>query len=270
MDSVPTTPLRSGLPRHEQVSAWLRDQIECGNFLDNEQLPSESKLCSRFSVSRITVRRALQTLEADGLIYKRQGLGSFVRSGQMRQGFVNLTDFVDDMSAAGLSARSEIVAWEREEAGPKVALALNISEGAAVVRLDRVRLGDGDPIAFDSTWLPVATGRYIEKEDLENRSIYNVLESRSGMRVSRGRFRMEAVNAPNDIAGHLNIPWGRALLLIERTTYSESGTPVCFQMRYYRSDRVAYELVLDRGPDAASSSDKGLPLREFEPVFKPS
>jgi len=268
MDYSPSPPLRTGLPRHEQVSAWIREQIESGRLSVNDQIPSESQLCERFSVSRITVRRSLQTLETEGLIYKRQGLGSFVRGGRLRQGFVNLTDFVDDMAAAGLKARSEQVAWEQEAASTKVAAALNVPEGTRVVRLDRIRFGNDDPVAFDSTWLPLAIGRFVREGDLQNESIYSVLRKRAGMRITRGRFRMEAVNAPNDVAGYLNIPWGRALLLIERTTFADSGKPVCFQMRYYRCDRVAYELLLDRGPDEHIRGEEGLPLSEFEPVFK--
>jgi GntR family transcriptional regulator len=265
-DSVP---LKSGSPRHEQVGAWIRDQIEQGLLEIDDQLPSESKLCERFSVSRITVRRALQTLEAEGLIYRRQGLGSFVRGEHMRQGFVHLTDFFRDMTNAGIRARSELLAWEKEPASSRVARALGMPEGSDVVRIDRLRLGNDEPVAFDSTWMAASLEQYMREGNLATESIYDVLEKRAGIRISSGRFRMEAMNAPNDVAGHLNIPWGRALLLIERTTFADRGRPVCFQMRYYRSDRVAYELVIDRGDDVGGiRNEHGLPLREFEPVFK--
>ena len=70
--------LESGRPRHEQISDWLRQQIENGSYAVDEKLPSEKELGEQFDVSRVTVRRALQTLESEDYIYRRQGLGSFV------------------------------------------------------------------------------------------------------------------------------------------------------------------------------------------------
>ena len=103
------TELRQGLSRHEQVSQWVRERIEGGALGADAQLPSEHDLSARFGVSRVTVRRALQTLEADGLIYRRQGLGSFVSPPRVAQGLVRLTDFAQDMERAGLSASSRVL-----------------------------------------------------------------------------------------------------------------------------------------------------------------
>lgn len=260
------TRLRTGQPRHEQVSTWIRECIAGGVFAQDDQLPSESRLVERFGVSRITIRRALQTLENEGLIYRRQGLGSFVRDQQLHQGLVRLTDFAEDMRAAGLVAESRIVHQAAEPADERIAERLGIDPGIQVMRLDRLRLGDSEPIAFDRTWLPMFFAQLLEGRDLGRETIYSVMERDYSIRVERGRFRMEAVNAPADIGQLLSVPWGRALLLIERVTYTDADRCVYFQQRFYRSDRVAYELELKRGDAAYSAA--GLPIREFEPVFK--
>jgi GntR family transcriptional regulator len=260
-------PLRSGRPRHEQVSTWLRDRIESGRYGPDDQLPSESRLVDRFGVSRITVRRALQTLESDGLIYRRQGLGSFVRGERVRQGLVRLTDFAEDMESAGLHASSRVENRAIEPATDRIATALGVEAGAPVLRLDRLRLGNGEPIAFDRTWLPLFYAQLLDGRDLGSETIYQILERDGGITMERGRFRFEAVNAPSDVGRALAVPWGRALLLVERVTYAERGRCVYFQQRFYRSDRVAYELDLEREPGARGP---GLPIREFEPVFKPT
>lgn len=261
-------PLKSGSPRHEQISSWIRDQIEQKILGADDQLRSEKQLGQQFSVSRITVRRALQTLESEGLIYKRQGLGSFVQGSRVRPGLVQLTDFVEEMTAAGLRAHSEVLLFEAEQPAKKVMRALGLTDGQKVVRLDRLRFGDGEPIAFDRTWLPAMYARLLDDSDLASETIYTILERDFDIPIKRGRFRIEAVNAPNDVAGHLNIPWGRALLVIERTSYSEKGQPVYFQQRYYRCDRVAYELEVDSGQGTDRNTSLGYPLMQFEPVFK--
>lgn len=253
-------------PRHEQVSDWIKERIESGALVEDDQLPSENQLGKKFGVSRITVRRALQTLEGDGLIYRRQGLGSFVKDNRVHQGLVRLTDFVEDMEAAGISPQSIVLHQGMEPAGHRVAEALQLAEGAPVYRIDRLRKGDGQPLAFDRTWLPPFYAHLVEKHDLQNASIYSILEDHYDICVCRGRFRIEAVNAPNDVAQHLDVPWGRALMVIERTSLTEASQRFYYQQRYYRSDRVAYELELMRGNQKSQKS--GLPLKDFEPVFK--
>ena len=256
--------MAKGTPLHEDVSSWIRGLIDSGELTQDDQLPSESSLGARFDVSRITVRRALQTLEAEGLIYRRQGLGSFVRDERVHQGLVRLTDFVEDMTGAGLKPGSRVTEFEQESAERRIASVLNLEEGAPVMRLDRLRYADDEPIAFDKTWMPVFYSHLLEGHDLEKDSIYRIFERHYGIRVDRGHFRIEAVNAPNDVARLLNVPWGRALLMIERTSVTDAGKCFYFQQRFYRSDRVAYELELKR---SGASSGPSLPLTEFEPVF---
>lgn len=258
--------LQSGRSRHEQISEWLRDQIERGAYQPDEQLPSESQLGERFDVSRITVRRALQTLEGEGLIYRHQGLGSFVAQTRVHQGLVRLTDFIEDMQQAGLDASSRVLHFDNEPAGASIASSLEIDEGQMVARLDRLRLGNGEPMAFDRTWLPLYYAQLLGGHDLTSESIYGLLESEYGIPVLRGHFRIEAVNADDEVAQHLTVPPGRALLLIERLSFTTGDKRVYFQRRFYRCDRVAYELELERGEGA--DRRWGMPLQEFEPVFK--
>lgn len=253
-------------PRHERVSSWVREQIESGLLLENDQLPSENQLGERFGVSRITVRRALQTLESEGLIYRRQGLGSFVNDTRLHQGLEHLSDFVEDMEAAGLSPESIVLQEGTESAGSRIAAALGLPEGTIVYRIDRLRKGNGETLAFDRTWMPMFYAHLLQHRDLEATTIYSVLEEEHGICVCRGTFRIEAVNAPNDVAQHLDVPWGRALLLIERTTYSDADQRVYFQQRFYRSDKVAYELELRRMK--RPSAGQQTPVKSLEPIFK--
>ncbi len=227
--------------RHERVSSWIRDQIETGGFGENDRLPSESQLGAQFSVSRITIRRALQTLESEGIIYRRQGLGSFVASSGAAGRRNRLSGFFEQMEAAGVLPTSEILHEQSEEADARVASALGVHEGATVFRIDRLQRGNGQEVVFDRIWLPLIYAHLLEKHDLSETSIYAIMENAYNISVCSGRFRLEAVNAPNDVAQHLDVPWGRALLLIEHSSSTETGQQICFQQRFCRSDRIAYE-----------------------------
>ena len=258
--------LESGRPRHEQISDWLREQIEQGTYEVDEKLPSEKQLGDRFDVSRVTVRRALQTLESEDYIYRRQGLGSFVKERRAAQGLVRLTDFAQDMAQAGLEASSRVEHHAPESPPPAVAVHL-ATDDQAVMRLDRLRLGDGRPVAFDRTWLPMFYAQLLEGHDLEEETIYQILEAEYDIPVLRGHYRITAANADAPIADLLGVDAGEALLLIERLSLTEGDKRVYFQRRYYRSDRVAYELELARDTTRHDAGEHGMPLREFEPVF---
>lgn len=265
MSDVPS--LQPGRPRHEQLSDWLRAEISSGQYAADEQLPSESELGELFGVSRITVRRALATVEHEGLIYRRQGLGSFVAPPKVPQGLVRLTDFAQDMRRAGLVPTSRVLHHAPEQAPPAAAAALGLLEGATVVRLDRLRLGDGRPVALDRTWLPPFYAQLLEGHDLTRETIYRVLERDYDIPVLRGRYRIEATLAGAEEAGVLDVSVGDPLLVVARTSLTVGERAIYYQRRYYRADRVAFELELARDvhkPDSAS----GMPLQEFEPVFK--
>jgi GntR family transcriptional regulator len=267
------TNLRPGVPLHEQISGWLRGEIEAGRLPPESQLPSEHVLCDRFGVSRVTVRRALQTLDADGLIYRRPGLGSFVCDKRLAQGLVRLTDFAQDVARAGVRATSRVL-WEGQEPCPApVAERLGLGAGTVVARLDRLRLGDGEPLALDRTWLPPYYAQLLEGKDLTRETLYGVLERDYGIPALSGRYRITAAAADRETADPLGVDVGDALLVIERTTRTVGGKPMYFQRRFYRSDRMAYELELARdgsGGAAGREPPEGMPIREFEAVIFPA
>lgn len=263
----PLSMLREGTPRHKQISQWLRQKIEEGVFEIDDKLPSENELCKKFDVSRVTVRKALQTLENENLIYRSQGLGSFVCDDRPRQSLIRLTDFVEDMRRAGMEASSEVIQFKTVETTEQIASILNI-DTETVLRLDRLRMGDGQPIAFDITWLPMFYGQLIEGYELEDETIYKILERDYDIPVEKGYYRIEAENADGYLADHLEIKRGAALLLIDRLSLTLGDKPIYYQKRYYRSDRFVYEIMAERQAEEASEKGQNLPLRDFVPVFK--
>ena len=259
--------LRKEQSRHSQISEWLRDKIAQGDYAIDEKLPSENELAEKFSVSRVTVRRALQTLESENMIYRCQGLGSFVGDNRSRQLLVRLTDFSEDMSRAGMESRSEVITFEQVRAPEWLADRLSVEEGTLVTRIDRLRKGSGEPVAFDMTWMPVFYGQLLDGMDLRDMTIYRILEEEYSIPIIKGCYQIQSENADSYIAEQLKVEEGKALLLFHRHTFTVREKPVYFQKRYYNSDKVSYELLLERDPaDMAAGGE--LPLREIIPVFR--
>lgn len=259
--------LKDNRPRHEQISDWLKEQITSGELESGEQLPSEKELGQKFDVSRVTVRHALKTLDNEGLIYRRQGLGSFVSDFELQQPLVCLTDFSEDMNRAGLTAGSEVVNQEVVKCPPEICNKLDLEKQSPVLRLDRIRLGNSLPVAFDTTWLPMFYGQLLDGNDLEKQTIYKILEKEYDIPILRGRYNIKAANASKKVAKYLDIKPGDALLVIDRVSLTIGDKKVYCQKRYYRTDRINYEIKLERRDMDTDCSKQGMPLKQFAPVF---
>ncbi len=261
------TALKDNMPRHEQIADWVRDSIEDGVFGTDDKLPSESELSSRFDVSRVTVRRALQTLENEQRIYRCQGLGSFVKGEKAVQSTLAMNDFMEDMKLNGLEARSVVLRNEIESATPAVARHLKLDAGTKVFRLDRLRLADDKPIALDYTWLPAFYGQLIVDYDLENRTIFDILENEYDITITSGCYYLHAENTDKHQATHLGLNEGSALFRMDRISYTLDEKPVYYQQRYYRNDKIMYRMRVERTKDGSSPNITSMPLREISAEF---
>ena len=235
-----------GLPLYWQLAERLRRQIAEGRYPEGSQLPTEAALGSEFEVSRITVRAALDRLAAEGLLRRARGRGTFVAAPPIEHDLGQLTDFAEDMAAAGLTPSSRVTHFAEEPASPAVAAQLGLAPGVAVTRVDRLRLADGQPLAFDRTWLPLRYGRVLERGALAAETILRQLEGRYGIPILGGRYTIEATAARGEVARVLGVAAGTPTLLLHRTSSTAGGEVVYYQQRHYRADRVRYALDLHR------------------------
>jgi GntR family transcriptional regulator len=259
-------PLSGGaIPLYEQLKHRLRGEIARGVYRPGDRLPSEPELISRYGIIRITVRQALDELETEGLVVRRHGKGTYVAEQRVENNPVRLVDFMQDMTQAGLAPSLRVLKLVRERASHSLAEALHLAPGSEVVRVDRLRLANEQPIAIDSTWLPLRFGALLVDDDLAYKPIYHLLETIFGVTITRSVFHITAVAANSEQAGRLAITVGAAILLIQRISTTQYDEPVYIQDRYYRPDRVHYVATLHR-PGLGNSS--GQVLQEFRPVFK--
>jgi len=252
------------MPLYQQLKQRLRDEIARGDYKPGDQLPAEPELIQQFGVSRITVRQALSDLAAEGLVVRRHGKGTFVAERRIQHDLVQLTDFVEDMELAGLAPSSRVMEFTREVAPAPVAAALALPVGSVVVRVVRLSLANGEPIACDTAWLPLRYGALLSESDLSAETILRVLEERFAIPIERGSFSFTAAAASPLCAQALNIAPGTPLLVIERVSYTRNDEPVYMQRRYYRTDRVQYRVTLQRRADGQGEQSA---LRELRPVF---
>ncbi len=252
------------LPLYYQLKQNVRAEIERGVYHPGDRLPSETEMIERYGVSRITVRQALSELESEGVVVRKHGKGTFVAERTIEHELVRLTDFVEDMELAGLAPSSLVLGMKREAANTPVAKALKVQVGEEVMRMDRLRLADGRPMACDTTWLPLRFGLLLSAAELAHETIYHMLETRYGIPIEMGVFHISASTATTEQAHQLDVPTDTCLLLIQRISYTVGNVPVYVQNRYYRTDRVTYRLTLRRHGDKNNMTNA---LEELRPVF---
>ena len=230
------------------IEETIAAEIAQGEYRPGDQLPTEDALLERFQVSRITVRRAIQNLVSRGLLEIRRGLGTFVLSPRIEAELTKLTGFVEDMSAAGRKATARVVSQGVVLASARVAERLRLSKGTKVMQIKRVRLGDGMPISFDETYLPLPIGKQIVRNDLRVHPIFTLLEEEYGVPLVEAEYELEAVIATKVVADALQVGVGSPIFQIERTSITIGGQPVDYEVLSYRGDLVRFVTKLLRHP----------------------
>lgn len=245
---------QSRLPLHAQVEDSLMRSIVAGALRAGARLQSEDSLVERYAVSRTTIRTAIQSLIARGLVEIRRGKGTFVTQPVLIQELTELTGFVEDMQALGRDPSAKVLDRRIVAASETVARQLSLQRGTAVARIQRVRWADGVPLSFDETYLPHNLGEKIMADDLENQAIFSLLEQKHSTPLLDAEYRLAAVASHGTVARALGINPGSPIFLIERTTFSDNRRPVDYERLYYRGDHIRFATRLMRRQPAAMRS----------------
>ncbi|HEY2465273.1 MAG TPA: GntR family transcriptional regulator [Steroidobacteraceae bacterium] len=242
----------SPVPLHAQLEEVLVGSIASGLLSPGSRLPTEDQLAEQYAVSRTTIRTAIQSLIARGLVAIRRGKGTFVTRPSITQELTELTGFVEDMQALGRQPSARVLDRRLVAASETVARQLSLQRGVAVARIQRVRLADGIPLSFDETYLPKELGEKIMGDDLEQHPIFSLLEQKYATPLIEAEYRLAAVASHGTVARALGIEAGSPIFLIERTTYSGNRRPVDYERLYYRGDHIRFVTRLARRAPAAA------------------
>jgi len=231
--SQPFTPL------YYQIEQQILEEIHQGRLKPGDRLPSEPELSRRFGVSRITIRRALKDLSQQGIIYSRQGKGTFVAQTRIRE-ISGFRSFSDDIRARGLTPSSQVINFSRIPADEIVASRLNIKPGEMVYCLERVRLANDQPVAFETAFLPAHLVPDLERFDFNTQSLYAVLREHYRIYPTWADAEIEASAASPEVAKHLGMKIGEPVLTAYRQTYTERFEIIEFVKSVYCGKRFTF------------------------------
>ncbi len=236
------------IPKYYQLANILREQIENGTWKANETIPSERQLEQQYNLSRPTIRQAIDLLITQGYLYRIHGKGTFVSPPKLQKGILELTSFSEDMRNRGLEPGQIFLEFGLIAPPKKIKKRLEIlNANQQVLRIKRIRTGNGEPIGIQDSYLNLPDGKAISKQELEERgSIYAILQEKFGIYPAEADETLEVTLASEEEAQHLSIPTGSPLLLNERILYSQDRKAIEFVSILYRGDRYKYYMRLTK------------------------
>lgn len=233
-------------PLYHQIYVILLDKIASGVYAQGSRVPSEHEIEKIFRVSRITARKALDKLAAEGLVTRQRGRGTIVTS---RPALSSLTGdapgLIENLLAMAMETDVEVLSFAYVHAKPLVAEALDISSGDIVQQAIRIRRKDDLAFSYAITHIPEDIGRKYSEQDIGEFPILTLIES-TGHKISHASQSLTATLADNIIGPALGTNVGSALLKVSRIVYDTNDRPVEHIVVHYRPDLYQLNLNLFR------------------------
>jgi GntR family transcriptional regulator len=233
--------------KYLHIRDQLLDQLE--TMSPGEPLPPERELAARLGVSRMTLRRALDELVSAGRAVRRQGAGVFATGPKVAQSLA-ATSFSVEMRRRGLEPGARTLSSASVPAGARLGQRLELSPGEPVLRVERLRLADGSPMAIEILHAPTAVVPGLDGTDLVDRSYYEVLAAKYDVRISAGVQTIEPTVTDAAESDVLEVPLHSPALLFERVSRDQHGRVVEYVRSVYRGDR--YRIETSIVPDQVS------------------
>jgi GntR family transcriptional regulator len=224
-------------PKYYAVKRHLLDIIE--TLTPGSPVPTERLLMAQLGTSRTTVRQALAELVGEGRLVRRQGSGTFVAEPKVSWP-LRMTSFTEQANAAGRAASTQLIDARRDRATEEIATRLGLRPGAAVHRIERLRLVDDMPMALETSHLSAThfpgLARHLRRSD----SLYRVLRDEYGVVPVTAEETIETATATPREADLLDTETGAPILMLSRHSFAADGSPVEWVQSWYRGDRYRF------------------------------
>ncbi|MCM3571002.1 GntR family transcriptional regulator [Neobacillus mesonae] len=232
-------------PLYIQVKNVLIDRIQNQIWLPNSLIPTEQELMEEFEVSRTTIREAISILVHEGILEKKQGKGTIVKTARLVGDLGKLKGFAEEVMEKGLIPFAQLIRAEFNNKMFYEKSILEVQKNENILVIERIRLADDIPIALERTCWPEEIGKLLMMHDLNGAKFYEILEN-NNIFLKHADERISAINATINEADFLGIRAGEALLEMSRLSFGFNDRPIEYNVTKYRSDQYHYDIKLDR------------------------
>lgn len=243
IDELRITPIdnSSPIPLYYQIEADLRALLHGDEVGAGDLLPTEQELAQAYGVGRHTIRTALSRLVNDNLISRKAGHGTVVKGRVDRRQFSLARSFTRQMAEMGLQPRSRVLHKEKRTVQPDDPRPLSSMKiNASVLILDRLRLGNDEPIGLQRSYILLEQCRGLERKDFASHSLYEVLSNEYQLIITEITHTISATAADRLQAELLHVEPGAPLLVVNTSAFLENGQIIEFTVSHYRADKYEY------------------------------
>ncbi len=229
-----------------QAQRYLVGLIEEGAYQPGERLPSENELAAQLGISRPTLREALLNLEQEGIVIRRHGVGTFIAPGyehRLESGLERLESILESAARQGLSIQCHDLHFEEDPATRKLADKLQIEPGTPLLRVDRVLVADGTPVAYMDDYTLGTILSSTDIDDAFNGSVLDLLRQKPDLQVFQVQADIVALNADASLAKKLKVKAGQAVLLLEELLFDQDGKAIEFSRNYFVPEFFRFHVV---------------------------
>ncbi len=223
------------IPAYRRIQSDILKRIERGELKMGDSVDSERMLAKAHGVSLMTARQALVGLEREGLVERRRGAGTFVAPPKIH--FNKLMSFTEQLGGRSLAPSSKVLSLKVVEDEPEIAARLSLPFNARLIKVERLRLGSGEPFAIETCYLPADNFPGLTRATLERGSLFSLMEREYGVEIVHADEEVDAMVADAHLARALAVSPGLPLLRIRQTIFSARGTPTVCVLGLYRADR---------------------------------
>ncbi len=239
---LPPHARRHTMPLYAQVANSLRGEIEGGTWVLGQQLPAIDDLATRFGVARATMRQAIEILEAEGLVRRRHGLGTFVEREPRDQRWLPLASDWNSFLRLVEPLQPKLLLVETAERQPRI-LDGEGKPATAYQRIKRVHYRDGDPFCLIDVHL-AADIYLLAPEKFRTQVLVPLMANTPGVTIENVHQTLIVDGANQEAAEHLDLPMGAPVVNVRRTIRDQSGTCIYVADITYRGDVVRLDIDL--------------------------
>ncbi|MBC7263856.1 MAG: GntR family transcriptional regulator [Chloroflexi bacterium] len=234
------------VPLYLQLKTVIASRIAHGKLRPHDKLPSERELCKEFGISRMTVRQAINILAQEGLVYTQPGKGIFVAESNPRLELsFTLTGYSEETSPVRGTLSSSIINAKLIQATADLMVALGLTRAEELIVLERLRSVRGEPIAFQTVYIPHRLCPGFLNHDLLAKAPLEIVHDEYGLRPIRAEQVIKAGLSSAREMEYLQLPGVTPVLILERKTYLDSGEIIELSKSAYRADHFQLFLTLD-------------------------
>jgi len=226
---------QGAIPAYQKIQGAIRERIEAGDLKPGDAVDSERELARMHSVSLMTARHALASLEREGIVERRRGAGTFVAPPRIH--FNKLMSYTEQMASRGLAAGSRVIAAKIIEQEDEIAARLMLPAASKMMKIERVRHSSNEPFALETCYLPAERVPTLARNSMGRSSLFARLEQDYGVQLTYADEEVDATAAEGRVAQFLEVPRGAPVMRMRQVIYSANGKPVIYVIGFYRAER---------------------------------